>query len=375
MEERLADPATDKSSGHPEQHGDDASARVPTRHEQLGDGACDETKHDPTDDARGQLPSVAVDSLVLDHGVNSTPGRVYHGTDDDAFVLAVRMKHCPRTAPDPVRSDCGGSTNHPVSSPVVRPHDRHIVGLSAGTVAKARQRSTAQNSQSTTRLGKDGRVRPVNHAAGRAKVAALLAGNPTSPNRDRATGRSVVLHRARRAAAPARQPAPDPRPRQRPSATGNAPAHRRLPKPSPRHCPRPDISRSCRHRGRLGRPQKRPLTGRGHRQIPRPVFGSLPGGDTLGQQDHRKGSPAPHQLRSTASPRIRTSHGSTPQHSLNNVLPRPPYNHCSSPQTPILLTAPPHILQVSRCAGLPRGTHLLFRIRTGQPGTAVLHRS
>ena len=115
-------------------------------------------------------------------GEKKISGKVYHGTDDNAFVLAVRMNTVhglPLT-----RSDRTAATVLIIQS---HPHwsDRMIattVGLSAGTVAKVRQRSTAQNMQST-RLGKDGRVRSVNHAVSREKVAALLADNPTSPIR------------------------------------------------------------------------------------------------------------------------------------------------------------------------------------------------
>lgn len=112
-------------------------------------------------------------------GEKKISGRVYHGTGDDAFVLAVRMNTVhglPLT-----RSDRTAATVRIIQS---HPHwsDRMIataVGLSAGTVAKVRQRSTGQNMQST-RLGKDGRMRPVNHTASRERVAALLADNPTS---------------------------------------------------------------------------------------------------------------------------------------------------------------------------------------------------
>jgi ParB-like chromosome segregation protein Spo0J len=114
---------------------------------------------------------------------NRILGRIYHGTDDDAFVLAVRVNTIhglPLTRSDRTAAAVRIIQSHPQWS------DRMIataVGLSAGTIAKARQRSTAQDAQSTTRLGKDGRVRPVNHAAGRAQVAALLAGDPDSPIR------------------------------------------------------------------------------------------------------------------------------------------------------------------------------------------------
>lgn len=143
-----------------------------------------------------QLPPIVVHSpsmRVIDgihrvraaimRGQKTISGKVYYGTDDDAFVLAVRMNithGMPLTRSDRTAAVARIIQSHPQWS------DRMIataVGLSAGTVAKARQRSSAQNVQSTTRLGKDGRVRPVDHAAGRVKVAALLADDPTSSNR------------------------------------------------------------------------------------------------------------------------------------------------------------------------------------------------
>ncbi|MGH3783885.1 MAG: ParB N-terminal domain-containing protein [Pseudonocardiaceae bacterium] len=110
-------------------------------------------------------------------GEKTIAGKLCQGTDDDAFVLAVRMNIAhglPLTRSDRTAAAIRIIQSHPLWS------DRMIataVGLSPGTVAKARQRSTAQNMQSTTRLGKDGRVRPLNHAAHRDKVAALLADN------------------------------------------------------------------------------------------------------------------------------------------------------------------------------------------------------
>jgi hypothetical protein len=86
------------------------------------------------------------------------------------------------------------------------------VGLSPRTVAKARHRSTAQSMQSNTRLGKDGRVRPINHAAGRLKVAALLADNPTLPIRAIAQQAGVscsTVHNVRQRLRAGQHPTPD----------------------------------------------------------------------------------------------------------------------------------------------------------------------
>jgi hypothetical protein len=116
-------------------------------------------------------------------GEEKIEAKIYHGTDDDAFVFAVRLNVAhglPLT-----RADRTAATLRIIES---RPQwsDRMIatvVGLSAGTVAKVRRRSTAQNAQSNLRVGKDGRVRPVNSAVGRMKAAELLDEKPTSPIR------------------------------------------------------------------------------------------------------------------------------------------------------------------------------------------------
>jgi hypothetical protein len=61
--------------------------------------------------------------------------------------------------------------------------------LSAGTIAGLRQRSTAQDGQSINRVGKDGRVRPVNGSSGRLLAWELLQDNPTASIQE-------VAHRA-----------------------------------------------------------------------------------------------------------------------------------------------------------------------------------
>jgi hypothetical protein len=148
---------------------------------------------------------------AIRRGEETISGKVYHGTDGDAFVLAVRMNIAhglPLTRSDRTAAAVRIIQSHPQWS------DRMIataVGLSAGTVANARQRSSAQNVQSTTRLGKDGRVRPVNHAAGWAKVAALLADDPTSPNRaiaQQAGVSSSTVHHVRQRLRASQHPTP-----------------------------------------------------------------------------------------------------------------------------------------------------------------------
>jgi hypothetical protein len=69
------------------------------------------------------------------------------------------------------------------------PHwsDRRIAsttGLSAGTVASLRSRSTAQVRQLTAREGRDGRVRPLHAAAGRLRASQVIAANPGASLRE-----------------------------------------------------------------------------------------------------------------------------------------------------------------------------------------------
>lgn len=106
--------------------------------------------------------------------------KIHHGTDDEAFVFAVRLNVAyglPLTRADRTAAALRIIGSHPQWS------DRMIaraVGLAAGTIVKLRRRSTAQNVQSKVRVGKDGRARPVNSAAGRLKAAELLVEQPTS---------------------------------------------------------------------------------------------------------------------------------------------------------------------------------------------------
>ncbi len=113
-------------------------------------------------------------------GEEEIEAKIYHGTDDDAFLLAVRMNIAhglPLTHADRTTAAVRIIRSHPQwSSRMIAT----ATGLSAGTVGKLRWRSTAHNAQSATRVGKDGRVRPIDSAAGRRKAAELLAEKPTA---------------------------------------------------------------------------------------------------------------------------------------------------------------------------------------------------
>ncbi len=113
-------------------------------------------------------------------GEEKIEAKIYRGTDGDAFTLAVRMNIAhglPLTRADRIAAAVRIIGSHPQWS------NRMIAittGLSAGTVGKLRRRSTVHNAQSATRVGRDGRARPVNSAAGRLKAGELLAEKPTA---------------------------------------------------------------------------------------------------------------------------------------------------------------------------------------------------
>ena len=60
----------------------------------------------------------------------------------------------------------------------------HTVGLAAKTVAGIRKRSSEDVPQSNARVGRDGRVRPLNSGEGRRRAAELLAEQPRASLRD-----------------------------------------------------------------------------------------------------------------------------------------------------------------------------------------------
>jgi ParB-like chromosome segregation protein Spo0J len=70
-------------------------------------------------------------------------------------------------------------------------------GLSAKTVAALRRRASEDGPQLHTRVGRDGRVRPVDPAAGRARAAAYLADHPDASLRGIAAAAGVSLGTAR----------------------------------------------------------------------------------------------------------------------------------------------------------------------------------
>jgi DNA-binding CsgD family transcriptional regulator/uncharacterized protein YerC len=113
-------------------------------------------------------------------GKEEIEAKVYPDTEDDVFVLAVRMNIAhglPLTRADRMAAAVRIIGLHPEwSSRMIAT----VTGLSAGTIGKVRRRSTVQNARSNKRVGKDGRMRPIDSTASRQKVSELLAEKPTA---------------------------------------------------------------------------------------------------------------------------------------------------------------------------------------------------
>jgi ParB-like chromosome segregation protein Spo0J len=109
---------------------------------------------------------------------------LFDGSDADVFLRAVQenVAHgLPLTQADRRAAAERIVASHPHMS------DRaigHSVGLAAKTVASIRKRSTETSSQSNARVGRDGRVRPLDSSGGRRRAAELLADHPEVSLRD-----------------------------------------------------------------------------------------------------------------------------------------------------------------------------------------------
>ncbi|MBB1158394.1 MULTISPECIES: streptomycin biosynthesis protein [Amycolatopsis] len=111
-------------------------------------------------------------------GRASVAAVLYAGSAADAFVLSVWLNRVHGLPLDRV-------DRRAAAERILVSHghwsDRRIaaaVGLAAGTVAGLRGRSTGQNDQLDRRVGRDGRGRPVNAAAGRRLAGKLLTEEP-----------------------------------------------------------------------------------------------------------------------------------------------------------------------------------------------------
>jgi ParB-like chromosome segregation protein Spo0J len=127
-------------------------------------------------------------------GEQTISARFFRGNDDEAFIRAVRENTAhglPLTLADRTSAATRIISTYPHLS------DRAIagyVGLSDKTVSSVRGRcSTAELSQLNSRVGADGRVRPLDREAGRQRAAQLLAERPAASLREIAAGAGISV--------------------------------------------------------------------------------------------------------------------------------------------------------------------------------------
>jgi ParB-like chromosome segregation protein Spo0J len=116
----------------------------------------------------------------------------FDGSEEEAFLRAVEenIRHgLPLTLTDRKAAAVRVIASHPEMS------DRsigHHVGLSDKTVGVVR-RSTSEDPRLNTRVGKDGRSRPLNGEEGRRRAAEFIAAHPGAPLREIAANTGVSL--------------------------------------------------------------------------------------------------------------------------------------------------------------------------------------
>lgn len=121
----------------------------------------------------------------------------YDGTEADAFVLAVKVNTAhglPLTLADRKAAAIRVIASHPQWS------DRaiaEVTALSHKTVGTIRRRLNGEIRQLDARIGQDGRVRPINAAAGRRRAAELLASHPDASLRQVAAAAGISPETAR----------------------------------------------------------------------------------------------------------------------------------------------------------------------------------
>lgn len=123
-------------------------------------------------------------SAALARGESEIRAVVYSGSMRDAFAIAVRINTShglPLSRTERLAAAKRIIRSHPEWS------DRRIAliaSIAVGTVGKIRIRSTDAHQQRDSRVGQDGRVRPLNGAAGRELVVKLLQQRPTASLRE-----------------------------------------------------------------------------------------------------------------------------------------------------------------------------------------------
>lgn len=116
----------------------------------------------------------------------------FDGDDNDAFVLAVEANTAnglPLSVADRKAAAARIITTHPTRS------DRWIAlvsGLAASTVGEIRKCSSVEETQSNSRIGRDGRRRPLDSSEGRRLAGELMRANPDRSLRDIAKAAGIA---------------------------------------------------------------------------------------------------------------------------------------------------------------------------------------
>ena len=117
----------------------------------------------------------------------------FHGTDAEAFVLAVQLNSShglPLSAQDRAAAATRIIESHSEWS------DRRIAsvcGVAPRTVAAIRSSSTADSQQLNRRVGRDGRIRPLSAEQGRQRAAMLMRDRPGASLRELAREAGISL--------------------------------------------------------------------------------------------------------------------------------------------------------------------------------------
>ncbi|GAB3812881.1 ParB/RepB/Spo0J family partition protein [Micromonospora zhanjiangensis] len=134
---------------------------------------------------------------ALRRGETTINGRYFDGSEDEAFVLSVwlNVSHgLPLALADRKRAAERIAVSHPQWS------DRRVAavtGISPGTVADIRRRVNGVPAPESSRIGQDGRVRPLDCSAGRLLAGQLMTENPTLSLRQVARAAAISPETAR----------------------------------------------------------------------------------------------------------------------------------------------------------------------------------
>ncbi|MFF5218529.1 transcriptional regulator [Micromonospora sp. NPDC000442] len=134
---------------------------------------------------------------ALQRGETSITGRFFDGSEAEAFVLSVSLNVAhglPLALADRKRAAERIATLYPQWS------DRRVAavaGISPGTVGYIRRRVAGAAAPDASRIGQDGRVRPLDSSAGRRLAGQLMTDNPNMSLRQVAKAAAISPETAR----------------------------------------------------------------------------------------------------------------------------------------------------------------------------------